>query len=111
LRGRIHRSKQAASGNPRAARPGVHSDLAQPGEINDQAALARAETCKAMPSAPDSGNNSALNACPDRVLYIAYVSAARDERWLAGYHAVPDGARIFIAAVGWTQQVAFESPA
>jgi hypothetical protein len=64
-----------------------------------------------MPSAPDSGNNSTLSAGPDRVLYIAYISAARDESWLAGDHAIPDGARLFIAAVGGAKQVAFEPPA
>jgi hypothetical protein len=64
-----------------------------------------------MPSASDSGNNFALSASPDCVLYIAYIGAARDDSWLAGDHAVPDGARLFIAAVCGPQQVALESPA
>src|SRR5689334_12639471 len=111
LRGRNPRSQQAASGNPRSARLGIHSDLAQPGEIDHQAVIARAETCKAVPSASDSGDNSALGAGPDRVLYIANVRATRDQSGPACDHAVPYGARLFIAAVSRAQQVAFESPA
>src|SRR5690242_8857222 len=85
--------------------------MAQLRQVNHQAVLTRAETCKAVPSASDSGNNSALSASPHRVLYIAYICAARNQSGLARNHAIPYGARVFIAAVGGAQQVAFESPA
>jgi hypothetical protein len=62
-----------------------------------------------MPATANGGEDVDLSGGSDCVLHIRCVCATRDKAWLAGEHAIPDEAGIFIAAIGWTNQIAFKS--
>ena len=57
LRLGIDRSKQAASGEPGTPCLGIDRDLAHLGKINDQPAVRGTETCQAMATAADGGQD------------------------------------------------------
>src|SRR6266852_8873132 len=64
-----------------------------------------------MPPATDGSQNSNLGGGPDCVWHIAHLCAARYKPRRASYHAIPNGARVFVTAVAGSQQITFESPA
>jgi hypothetical protein len=111
LRCGINRSQQTAACDARPAGIGINSDVAHSREVNHHAAIACAETRKAMPSAADSGKNSGLIGGSDGNLHVAYICAACDKAWRANYHAVPNDAGVFVGAFARAQQIAFESSA
>ena len=78
-------------------------------EVDHQAAIAGAETCKAMSSATDGSEKSDLRRGADRALYVAYICAARNQSGRAVKHAIPDAARVFVVALAGTQQITFKS--
>src|SRR5579863_2183564 len=62
-----------------------------------------------MPSTADGGKNSILRGGSDRILHITHICTTRDKAWCAGYHAIPNGARVFVTALARAEQVPFES--
>src|ERR1700722_17402649 len=62
-----------------------------------------------MAATADGGEKVDFNSGSDCALHIACVCATRDKAGGAGEHAIPDEAGIFVAAVGWANQIAFES--
>src|SRR5580658_3721 len=58
LRCGIDRSQQTAAGDLSPAALGIDTDVAHGRQVNDQAAIAGAETCKTMPSTTDCGQNA-----------------------------------------------------
>jgi hypothetical protein len=107
---RINRAQQTTSGDHGMARLGIHGNLPHSRQVNHHAAIARAKTRETMPSAADGGKNSDLRAGADCILHIDYIGAARDKARSTSDHAIPDDARIFVAAFAGTQQITFESP-
>jgi hypothetical protein len=110
LRCGINRSQQTTTCDPSAARLRIDKDLPHSRQVNHQAAIAGAETCKAMSSTTNGGKNSNLGGGSDCVLHIAYICAARDKSWRASHHAVPNGTRLFVAAFAGAEQITFKSP-
>jgi hypothetical protein len=110
LRRGIHRRQQAPACDSSASRPRIDNDLPHSREVNHEAVIAGAKTSQAVPSASNGGQNSNLRGGSDCVLHIAYIRAARDQSWRASYHAIPNGARGFVAALARAKQIAFESP-
>ena len=63
-----------------------------------------------MPSATNRGKNSGFGGDSDCVLHIAYICAARDKSRRASDHTIPNGTRVFVAAIARAQQITFELP-
>jgi hypothetical protein len=88
----------------------MNRNLTHSRQVNHQAMIARAESCEAMPSTTNRRWNPDGAGTSDCALYIAYLEAPRDQAWRPSAHAVPNRARVFVAILAGTQQVAFELP-
>ncbi|MFZ0799837.1 MAG: hypothetical protein WAM98_18780 [Terriglobales bacterium] len=110
LRCGINRSQQATPCDPSPARLRINHDVPHSRQINHQAAIAGAKTCQAMPSTTNGGKNSNLRSGSDCALHIAYIRAAGNQSWRASGQAIPNGTRVFVAAIAWAEQITFESP-
>src|ERR1700722_2759730 len=109
LRCAVDRSQQAPSGESGAARLGIDHDLAHSRQVDHHPAIAGAKTGEAMPSTTDRSENPGLRAGSDRALHVTHIGTARNKARSASYHSIPNGARVFVAAVAGAHQIAFES--
>ena len=110
LRRIVNRSEKTTAGEISLPCVGIHRDLAQPGEVNYESAIAGTETRQAMPPTPDCGENSGGRGDLYRGLYVAGVRTACYQSRFLGDHAVPDGTGILVGLMSGPDQIAFESP-
>jgi hypothetical protein len=68
--------QQAAATDLRPALVRINCDLAHSRQVNHQT-IARAETCEAMPSAPDGRKDSGFGRAKYRSLHVANIYATR----------------------------------
>jgi hypothetical protein len=61
-----------------------------------------------MPSTADGSKNLGLRSGSDRMLHVAYISAARYKGWCPRYHAIPNHSRILEPTLAGAQQVTFK---
>ena len=109
LRRGIDRPQQATTCEPRPASARINGDLLHFREVDHQAAITGAETCKAMSSATDGSEKSGLRRGAHRALYVFHIRALRNQSGRAVKHAIPDAAGIFVADLAGTQQITFKS--
>ena len=108
LRRGIDRPQQATACKPRTASARINGDLLHFREVDHQAAIASAESCKTMSSTADRSKNSRGRGDSNCVLNITYIAAARDKARCSSHHAIPNDARVVVTALTGTEQLTFE---
>ena len=107
-RGGVHVAEQAAAARVHQLAFGVHGDLAQPGQVDGQAAVRHGLACHVVAAAPDRGRQAVLAGHVDRGHHVTGAGAAQDQAGAPVDHGVPDQPRPLVVRVVRADDVAFE---